>query len=256
LSANQRGSFFDDGPLAPWESLAEEFAEAGHALPAELCELSRITREGNEEEERPQSARPKPICLRHSTRIRERRSAFPAAARAVPRSRSGSSEGLAQTKVTDGRIRQVRQDEWPDCTSPLFEFDFLSTVSGGGYAGSWLSAWVARSGLPAVTAQLGQRARGTFDPESEPLLHLRRYAAFLNPRLGVLSADTWTLVATVIRNLPLNWLVILPVFMRVLLVPAIYRELTIITPGAGISTAALDTGLGLLALATAYVGNN
>src|SRR5205823_4502059 len=28
------------------------------------------------------------------------------------------------------------------CLSVLTDFDYLSTVSGGGYAGSWLSAWL------------------------------------------------------------------------------------------------------------------
>ena len=38
----------------------------------------------------------------------------------------------------------------------LESFDYLSTVSGGGYIGSWLSAWIHRSGLDDVQTRLGE----------------------------------------------------------------------------------------------------
>jgi len=50
---------------------------------------------------------------------------------------------------------------------------------------------------------------------------LRQYSNYLSPRLGVLSADGWTLVATFIRNLTLNWLVLIPLLMSVLMLPRI-----------------------------------
>lgn len=42
----------------------------------------------------------------------------------------------------------------------LQQFDYLSTVSGGGYIGSWLTAWIHRNpeGLDGVCATLGQPA--------------------------------------------------------------------------------------------------
>jgi predicted acylesterase/phospholipase RssA len=40
----------------------------------------------------------------------------------------------------------------------LASFDYLSTVSGGGYIGSWLSAWIKRAGLHAVQCALGGHA--------------------------------------------------------------------------------------------------
>src|ERR687884_1351970 len=36
----------------------------------------------------------------------------------------------------------------------LKEFDYLSTVSGGGYLGGWFSAWVHRRGLAGVVRRL------------------------------------------------------------------------------------------------------
>jgi hypothetical protein len=41
----------------------------------------------------------------------------------------------------------------------------------------------------------------------------------MSPQLGFLSADTWTLVAIFIRNLILNWLVLLPPILAVLMIP-------------------------------------
>src|SRR5215470_8938349 len=38
----------------------------------------------------------------------------------------------------------------------LASFDYLSTVSGGGYIGSWLSAWIRRTNLGHVQEQLGR----------------------------------------------------------------------------------------------------
>src|SRR4029450_2947146 len=53
----------------------------------------------------------------------------------------------------------------------------------------------------------------------EPLRPLRQYSNYLNPRLGLGSADTWSLGATVVRNILLNWLVLLPGIAAVLMIP-------------------------------------
>ena len=73
----------------------------------------------------------------------------------------------------------------------LERFDYLSTVSGGGYAGGWLTAWLKREGdVKNVERQLdfshvrqAEAERGEFrwdldplpavDEEPEPLRHLR-----------------------------------------------------------------------------------
>jgi hypothetical protein len=107
--------------------------------------------------------------------------------------------------------------------SLLSKFHYLSTVSGGGYIGGWLSAW--RSQSPFWDAQRPQDSIWTclvsrpLGPDHEPqaLGWLRAYSNYLTPSRGVLSADSWAAVALFMRNLVLNWLVILPIFCVVVL---------------------------------------
>src|SRR5262245_41059661 len=80
-------------------------------------------------------------------------------------------------------------------------FDYLSTVSGGGYIGGWLAAWVRRRGLAEAERQLdpeqvnrrrgqAEEAGGSPDARGEPgpIRHLRRHTSYLAPRRGFLSA--------------------------------------------------------------------
>jgi Patatin-like phospholipase len=122
----------------------------------------------------------------------------------------------------------------------LSRFHYVSTVSGGGYIGSWLSAWIHRQGMERVQADLSRStidsqskqderkkkagAKSTapispLDPEPEPIQHLRRYSNYLSPKLGLFSADTWTLVGTFLRNLSLHWLVLIPLMIAALAIP-------------------------------------
>jgi hypothetical protein len=104
----------------------------------------------------------------------------------------------------------------------LRQFHYLSTVSGGGYIGSWLTAWRHRSGSggDALLRRLGTRDFGEFT-EPTPMERLRFNQNFLTPKVGLLSADTWSFLATFLRNLLLNWLVFLPLLAGLLLVPRI-----------------------------------
>lgn len=116
----------------------------------------------------------------------------------------------------------------------LSRFDYISTVSGGGYIGSWLSSWSRRDtdGIRGVERQLaradiaeeeGKAAIETkIEPEPRPVRHLRDYSNYLTPRLGLLSADTWTMAALYLRNLLLNWLVLLPSIAIALSFPRVY----------------------------------
>jgi hypothetical protein len=108
----------------------------------------------------------------------------------------------------------------------LSSFDYLSTVSGGGYIGSWLTAWKQRQGgLEKILPALQPAAPFPPQTEPDPLQHLREYNNYLSPRLGVFSADTWTLAATVGRNMMLNWLVLVPLLMFVLMAPRLLLSL-------------------------------
>ena len=101
--------------------------------------------------------------------------------------------------------RQAEKDE----QSLLSQFNYLSTVSGGGYIGSWLSAFVARAGFAEVRNTL-IGFRPSPDEEPSEIAWLRSYSNYLTPRTGLFSADTWAALALYVRNLMLNWLVILP----------------------------------------------
>ncbi|WP_315724805.1 MULTISPECIES: patatin-like phospholipase family protein [unclassified Bradyrhizobium] len=97
----------------------------------------------------------------------------------------------------------------------LKHFDYLSTVSGGGYVGGFLTAWVQRTKYDAVEQELDLTAAPT---ASSPLSHLRNYSRYLTPHSGLFSADTLTLVALFTRNLLLNWMIILPFVVTAILV--------------------------------------
>jgi hypothetical protein len=137
----------------------------------------------------------------------------------------------------------------PDGKPPrlLAEFDYLSTVSGGGYIGSWLSSWIAREGsTESVVRQLAQTPIGKLDPEPKTLAHLRDYSNYLTPHLGFASADTWTLAATALRNILLNWLVLIPFLAAALLVPELFRRLLDMPPPKLWPLLAAGFGLGVL----------
>ena len=152
----------------------------------------------------------------------------------------------------------------------LDQFDYLSTVSGGGYVGSWLSAWIHRhpKGLAGVAEELQSvpespassagapqpRAvapKSKLEPEPAPIRHLRAYSNYLSPKLGLLSADTWTLVGTYLRNLVLNWLVLLPLLIAALAIPRLFVTAASAHAGAWPQFAAL--ALGFLAGVVAVV---
>jgi hypothetical protein len=102
----------------------------------------------------------------------------------------------------------------------LGKFDYLSSVSGGGYIASWLQSWIYRQGLEKVLQELGERQDvNPLSPEPGPVDHLREFSNYLTPKLGLFSGDTWTLAAIVIRNLLLNWLVILPLLAMLVTIP-------------------------------------
>lgn len=135
-----------------------------------------------------------------------RRSAVYAAAhRLKPEALALSGGGIRSASFSLGVLQALAQ------SGLLTRFHYLSTVSGGGYIGSWLSAWLSRAGRSQdVIDDLHVRRAGG-DAEPEEIRHLRDYSAYLTPKAGLVSIDLWTAVAIFIRNLLLNWLVLLPV---------------------------------------------
>lgn len=94
----------------------------------------------------------------------------------------------------------------------LCQFDYLSTVSGGGYIHEWLASWIARD--PDRIRRVQQRLapipeHGSPARWPEQILWLSRYSSYLTPRRGLLSADTWTMIAIWFRNTFLNQIVLL-----------------------------------------------
>ncbi len=138
----------------------------------------------------------------------------------------------------------------------LRRIDYLSTVSGGGYAGGWLAAWLKRDGEPQnVEWQLnpnrvkqakakrallpplpgsGDTLSRVVDEEAAPLHHLRQYSSYLTPRPGLLTVDTWTVIAIWLRNVSVNLLLMwLPLTMiLVLLARIIINGYAYLSPGA------------------------
>ncbi len=119
----------------------------------------------------------------------------------------------------------------------LSAFDYLSTVSGGGFVGGWLMAWLARGeanvGFPlpervargAEVAGSSERAVKAGEARADaddPIHHLRRFSNYLTPRKGLLSGDTWRAATVVTRNLALTWAVLLPILFGLLLLGHLY----------------------------------
>lgn len=139
----------------------------------------------------------------------------------------------------------------------LTKFDYLSTVSGGGYLGSMLSAWIHSHPrkLEGVADDLaGRDADGQPAPEVRPLRHLREFSNYLSPKLGLFSADGWTLVATALRNLLLNWTVIVLLLAGLLTLPWLGLLGVLGKPLTGQLDVLLRVAFVCFAAATAYPG--
>jgi Patatin-like phospholipase len=125
----------------------------------------------------------------------------------------------------------------------LKEFDYLSTVSGGGYIGGWLTSWKQRvGGLEKILPKLRPCAPHPKPDELDPVGYLRDYNNYLSPKLGFLSADTWTLAATVMTNMALNWLVFVPLLLFALMLPRLVLSLGLLS---ALNPEAVSPGLDL-----------
>lgn len=92
----------------------------------------------------------------------------------------------------------------------LENFDYLSTVSGGGYIGSWLTTWIKRDGsVSKVSNRLNQdRSPDPAGEEVLPIKWLRMYSNYFSPNASIMSVDAWTIGMTWLRNTLLNQVII------------------------------------------------
>lgn len=112
------------------------------------------------------------------------------------------------------------------------KFDYLSSVSGGGYIHQFLAAWIKRNGsLDAVQKMMdvlpniktpddtGKPSLAYATVQAEPIRWLRRYSNYLAPQKSLFSGDTWTLFAIISRNAALNLLTLISCLLAVLVFP-------------------------------------
>ena len=164
----------------------------------------------------------------------------------------------------------------------LAEADYLSTVSGGGYIGAWLTAWAHRVGGIENVQELLRKSvqkprdrgngseatlpRGTatsstptaepkaLEQEQQPVWWLREHSNYLTPRLGLFGADTWSAISIYLRNLILNLTILVGALLAVLLLPRLLAQ------GfswlAGADGLAGWLALGFLLVATVLTGIN
>lgn len=135
----------------------------------------------------------------------------------------------------------------------LPRIDYLSSVSGGGYIASWLSAWIARTSLDSVAAKLSQSPE-TREREPNEVLWLRRYSNYLTPRVGALSLDALTVVSTWLRNVLLNLIILVFSVSAVLALPI--AILPVVAALTGVSTWCALIALGFALWSLSFVAIN
>jgi hypothetical protein len=110
----------------------------------------------------------------------------------------------------------------------LTGFHYLSTVSGGGYIGSFIQRWIKEAPGGAADVMDGLGA----ERERDEVKKLREYSNFITPRVGLGSNDTWTAVAISIRNIIVNWFLFLPLLLLVALLPNLFLSGVLSVPVA------------------------
>lgn len=112
----------------------------------------------------------------------------------------GIMQGLAKGYAQSGGVAQTDQ---PSSRGILTDFHYLSTVSGGGYAGSWLTRlrteranWkellVASGGSRGVPGSAGQ--------DIHPVRRLRSFSNYMSPKWGI-SLDGLTVIVEFVTTL-------------------------------------------------------
>lgn len=136
--------------------------------------------------------------------------------------------GVLQWICDSGKVqKKVDKGEPPPAADPplIEHIDYLSTVSGGGYIGSWFVANRLRQ------SENGQPTNDFINnPASDKLHHLRRFSRYLAPESGLMSADAWTMVAIWFRNTVLIQLMVFCVVATLFLVARYWGLLVMKVP--------------------------
>ncbi|MEP6962200.1 MAG: patatin-like phospholipase family protein, partial [Acidobacteriota bacterium] len=89
--------------------------------------------------------------------------------------------------------------------------DYLSTVSGGGYVGSWYLSCL-------------RQAKDSETLRKPTIEHLRKFSQYLAPSAGFFSVDTWTIVMIWLRNTVLLQTMLACFFALLLLAPRLLEN--------------------------------
>lgn len=127
-----------------------------------------------------------------------------------------SGGGIRSASFALGVVQQLARKDSNEA-SMLNNMSYLSTVSGGGYLGGWLSAWIHQDTRAKVIEEINDKQKTDLEPA--PVRYLRQYTNYLSPVVGFFSADTWTLLAIYLRNLFLNWLILIPFLAGIIAAP-------------------------------------
>jgi hypothetical protein len=110
-------------------------------------------------------------------------------------------------------------------------FDYLSSVSGGGYIHQWLAAWIQRRARtydsPHKVDGFNEVNKALIPPPEpknsgthpEPIRWLRRFSNYLTPQRGLFTADTWVGATTWLRNTLLNQIILTAGLLFLVLLP-------------------------------------
>ena len=109
-------------------------------------------------------------------------------------------------------------------------------------------------GSAEVIRHLSASGSASFDPDVAPIRHLWAYSNYLTPKLGMVSGDTWALIGSIVRNLCLNWLVLIPLLAAVLLIPLGAYRMLYAHPEPAVLWVLIASAWALGGLATGYVG--
>ena len=181
-----------------------------------------------------------------------------------------SGGGIRSATFNLGILQGLAEMGLLDC------FDYLASVSGGGYIHQWLAAWIGRrskakadeakslagdiqaaqiEGFREVNGKLVPLPeKGSPQSHPEPLRWLRRYSNYLTPEKGFFTADTWVTAATWLRNTLLNQIILISSLFFLLLLPHLFTFSWFVPNGHWALLATIAVIVYLFLLAVALVG--